>query len=90
MFGCKRVIDMSERKLLTLSERCRVLAQECRAKGQSFRNEKPRTQMFQLAADYERNAKLSEAWETSLRVRHDQETPLIPKISETFVQQSKE
>lgn len=47
---------------LSLSERCRALADECRSKARSFRNDKPRTQMPQLAADYERKARLAEVW----------------------------
>jgi len=58
---------------LSLSERCRALAEECRAKAHSFRNEKPRTQMFQLADDYERKARVAEELETQL------EAPLVPK-----------
>lgn len=61
---------------LPLSERCRALAEECRAKARTFRNEKPRTQMFQLADDYERKAIIAEKLETRL------EAPLVPIISE--------
>lgn len=75
---------------LTLSERCRALAEECRAKARSFRNERPRTQMFQLAADYERKAIRAEALEATLRRLKDQEASLIPEISETIVRQSGE
>jgi hypothetical protein len=78
------------RKSLTLSERCHALAQECRAKTRSFKNVKPRAQMFQLAHDYERKAKLSEALDASLRMQHEPDAPLIPEISEVFVQQPKE
>ena len=60
-------------KQLPLSERCRALAEECRAKAHSFRNERPRTQMFQLADDYERKARVAEELETRL------EAPLVPK-----------
>ena len=76
---------MSETQTLTLSERCRSLAQECRAKARSFRNEKPRTQMFQLAASYERKANLAEALETSLRTQNDQDAPLVPEMFESKV-----
>ena len=75
---------------LTLSERCRALAEECRAKARSFRNEKPRTQMFQLAADYERKAIRAETLEAALRRLKDQDASLIPEISETVVKQSTE
>ena len=54
-------------KQLPLSERCRALAEECRAKARTFRNEKPRTQMFQLADDYEQKARIAEELETRLR-----------------------
>jgi hypothetical protein len=75
---------------LTLSERCRALAEECRAKARSFRNEKPRTKMFQLAPDYERKAKRAESLEVSLRRPQNQDTSLIPEISEAFVKQSED
>jgi len=52
---------------LPLSQRCRILAQECRAQARSFRNEEPHIQMFDLAADYERKAQQAEAIEASLR-----------------------
>jgi hypothetical protein len=60
-------------KELPLSARCRALAEECRAKARSFRNEKPRTQMLQLADDYARKAKIAEELETRL------EAPLVPR-----------
>ena len=76
---------MSEDKIiLSLSERCRALAEQCRSKAQSFRNVKPRTQMLQLAADYEHKANLAEALETSLRTPYDQNAPL-PEIFEAFL-----
>ena len=83
---------MSELKSLnlSLSERCRVLADECRLKARSFRNEKPRTQMLQLAADYERKAKAADALEASLQKRYDVDAPLVPADSETVVEPSKE
>jgi hypothetical protein len=49
---------------------------------------KPRTQMFQLAADYERKANLAEALETSLRTSYDQNAPL-PEIFEAFLTPSR-
>ena len=75
--------------ILSLSQRCRALAEECRSKAQSFRNVKPRTQMFQLAANYERKANLAEALETSLRTPSDQNAPL-PEIFEAFLTPSKD
>lgn len=80
---------MPQSKLLTLSQRCRALAEECRSKARSFQNEKPRTRMFQLAASYDHKANLAEALETSLRAQSDQDVPLIPEISEVFVRQFK-
>ena len=82
---------MSELKSLnlSLSERCRALAGECRSKARSFRNNRPRTQMFQLAADYERKARLAEALETSLRTPYDQNAPL-PEVFEAFLTPSKD
>ena len=76
---------MSEDKIIpSLSQRCRALAEQCRSKAQSFRNVKPRTQMLQLAADYEHKANLAEALETSLRTPYDQNAPL-PEIFEAFL-----
>ena len=74
---------------LGLSERCRVLADECRLKARSFRNDKARIQMLQLAADYERKARAAEALEESLRRRHDVDLPLAQKTSEAFEEQSR-
>jgi len=80
---------MSEDKIIpSLSQRCRALAEQCRSKAQSFRNVKPRTQMFQLAADYERKANLAAALETSLRTQYDQNAPL-PEIFEAFLTSSR-
>ena len=45
------------------SRRYRARADECRLKALSFRNEKARTQMLQLAADYDRKAVQAEAFE---------------------------
>ena len=74
---------------LSLSQRCRALAEECRSKAQSFRNIKPRTQMLQLASDYERKANLAETLEISLRTPYDQHEPL-PEIFEVFLTPSKD
>ena len=79
------VSNMSEGKVLSLSQRCHALADECRLKARSFRNEKPRNQMFQLAADYEHKAVLAEALEASLQSRYDQDAPLVPEIFEAFL-----
>ena len=45
------------------SQRYRARAEECRLKAQSFRGEKARTQMLQLAADYDRKAVQAEVFE---------------------------
>jgi hypothetical protein len=76
-----------DKMILSLSQRCRALAEQ--SKAQSFRNVKPRTQMFQLAADYERKANLAEALETSLRTPYDKNAPL-PEIFEAFLTPTKE
>jgi len=81
---------MSTNKVLTLSQRCHALAEACRSKARAFQNEKPRAQMFQLAADYERKANLAEALEISLRTQPDQDVPLMPEIFETFLTPSKD
>jgi len=75
---------MSERETITLSERCRALAQQCRAKAQSFRNEKPRTQMLQLADDYEHKARQAEALEALVQKPHGEGISLVPEKSEPF------
>ena len=64
------------------------MAGECRSKAQAFRNVKPRKQMLQLAADYERKANLAEVLEISLRTPYDQNAPL-PEIFEAFLTPSK-
>jgi hypothetical protein len=81
---------MPERPPLLFSERCRALAQECRAKARAFQNEKPRLEMFHLAADYERKALQAEEIEATLRIPHDDGGPsLIPEIAEAFVNRLK-
>ena len=77
---------MSEDKVLTLNQRCRALAEECRSKARPFRNDKPRIQIFELAAEYRRKANLAETLE--IRTQYDPDIPLIPESSETFVHSS--
>lgn len=60
---------MSERTLPPECERYRALAEQCRAKARSFRDEKARTQMLQLAADYERKARQAETSEAETKHR---------------------
>ena len=76
--------DMSANKLLPFSERCRILAQECRARAQSFQNENSRVQMLQLADDYERKALQAADIELSLRTFRGESPPLIPDMSAVF------
>lgn len=47
-------------------------AEECRLKVQSFQDEKVRTQMLQLAADYNRKARRAEALEVVECEKKDQ------------------
>jgi hypothetical protein len=54
---------MSEHAPILPSQRYRARADECRIKAQSFRDPKARTQMLQLAADYDRKAVQAEALE---------------------------
>jgi hypothetical protein len=54
---------MSERPPIPANQIYRARAEECRLKAQSFRDPKARTQMLQLAADYERKAVQAEAFE---------------------------
>jgi len=70
---------MSQVEQMSLGERCRALAQKCRTKARSFRNEKPRTQMLQLAAGYEHKARLAEDYEASLRALNDLTATLVPE-----------
>jgi hypothetical protein len=80
---------MSKSKPLPFSERCRVLAQECRAKARVFRNDDTRTRMLQLADDYERKALQAEQLEATLRTPRDESPSLIPGIAEAFVNRLK-
>jgi hypothetical protein len=54
---------MSERAPTPASQRYRTHAEECRNKVQSYRDSKARTQMLQLAAEYDRKAAQAEAIE---------------------------
>ncbi len=57
---------MSEHKKLCASEKYRLRAEECRANAKSFRDERTRTEMLSLAADYLRKAaeaEIIERWE---------------------------
>jgi hypothetical protein len=76
--------DTSGRKPLPFSERCRILAQECRTRALSFQNEKSRLQMLQLADDYERKALQAADIEASLRALQNESAPLIPDMRDMF------
>ena len=76
---------MPETKTVTLSQRCRALAEECRSKAQSFRNDKACIQMFQLAAGYDRKANLADALETSLLAEYENDAPLVPDMFTSFL-----
>jgi hypothetical protein len=56
---------MSERARTPASQAYRTRAEECRNKAHSYRNPKARTQMLQLAAEYDRKA--AQAEEIELR-----------------------
>ena len=75
---------MSGREPLPFSERCRILAQECRIRAFSFQNEKSRLQMLQLADDYERKALQVADIEASLRAFQNESPPLTPDMREIF------
>lgn len=79
---------MSGPKPLPFSERCRILAQECRIRALSFQNERSRLEMFQLADDYERKALQAAEIEESLRAFQNESPPLIPDMREIFATRS--
>ncbi|MGB8044039.1 MAG: hypothetical protein WCF66_13845 [Pseudolabrys sp.] len=53
---------MSERASIPASQRYRARAEESRIQAESYRDPKARTQMLQLAADYDRKAVQAEAF----------------------------
>jgi len=57
------VNKMSERAPIPANQRYRARAEQCRAQAKSFRDPKARTQMLQLAADYDRKAVQADALE---------------------------
>ncbi len=69
------------------SERCRALAKECRITARSFRNETSRTEMLELADDYDRKALQAEELEATLRKPHNESPSLSPEIDEALVNQ---
>ena len=64
-------IQVCCKRILCLSAKDVEFAHECRVRAETFRNEQPRVQMLQLAADYDRKAKQAEAIEASLRKMRD-------------------
>jgi hypothetical protein len=65
---------------LPFSQRCRILAQECRARAQSFQNEQTRIPMLQLADDYERKAQQAERIEVSLRRTRERDALFLQAV----------
>jgi len=57
----KSVVPLAAR--IPASQRYRARAEECRLNARSFRDDSARTQMMQLAADYERKAVQAEVFE---------------------------
>jgi hypothetical protein len=56
-------LPTDHRTFIPASERYRARAEECRHQALTFRDKTAQTQMFQLAADYERKAVQAEAFE---------------------------
>ena len=54
---------MSEAKTITFSQYYRTRAEDCRARGNLFRDPEARVEMFKLAIEYELKAKEAEATE---------------------------
>ena len=54
---------MSEAKTITFSQYYRSRAEDCRARGNLFRDPESRAEMFKLAIEYDRKAKEAEAAE---------------------------
>lgn len=76
---------MPKHNRVLFSERCRTLAEECRAKAQSFHDDKQRSRMLDLAADYERKSLQAAGLEASLQETIVDAPSLIPQIAEAFV-----
>jgi hypothetical protein len=62
---------MLQSKTVTPSAVYHSIADECRTKAQTFRSEKARRQMFKNAAEYERKATASAAYEAAKKDRDD-------------------
>ena len=59
---------MTETETITFSQYYRTRANECRARGSSFRDPQARAEMFKLAIDYDLKAKEAEANEHATSV----------------------
>ena len=62
-----------------LSDRYRSLAEECREKARSLRDELPRAQLLQQAADYERSAIRAQKAEEWLQKFSIDSASVVPK-----------
>jgi len=71
---------MPQVRPLPFSQRCLILAQECRARAQTFQNERTRIQMFEIADDYERKAQQAESIEVSLRRVREREASFLEAV----------
>ena len=71
---------MPQVRPLPFSQRCLILAQECRARAQTFQNEQTRIQMFELADDYERKAQQAESIEVSLRRMRERDASFLKTV----------
>jgi len=60
---------------LPLSQEYRRRAEECRSKGQTFRDPKARARMLDLASEYDRKSRQAEA----LEGRQDDEKKIEPQ-----------
>ena len=76
---------MPKRNRVLFSERCRSLAEECRIKARSFHDDKQRSRMLDLAADYERKSAQAAKLEESLQEPIVEAPSLIPQIAEAFI-----
>ena len=71
---------MPQVRPLPFSQRCLILAQECRARAQTFQNERTRIQMFELADDYERKAQQAESIEVSLQRMRERDASFLEAV----------
>lgn len=69
---------MPARNRVLFSDRCRTLADECRAKALSFLDDRQRSRMLDFAKDYERKARQASELEASLQAPIVEAPSLIP------------